>query len=143
MTPDDAWESIHGDSSRIFVDCCKMPHYHTVVNGASLFWAKQTKKTSWPLVVSEQILRIDANDKGQYLHLDSIAQYVVALVPLHRCRSTLIANAPYVNTGKVTKGYEQHWTKYQLLGDMLNAGDVLYFFSNTPHAGNSALSTNL
>lgn len=134
---EDKWDHIHGDASRVFIEGENLPHFNPILNIVMRFYKKQTKKIVYPILVSQQVLLKKPKARGQYLHMDSLKQYVVAIVPLNRCRSTLVLDIPYVNVGlglKVHK-YPTNWCSFERLGDMMDPGDVMVMWSNAIHAG--------
>lgn len=110
-----------------------MPFYYPVYNIVMRFFKTQTKKVIHPVLVSQQVIWKRANSRGQYLHMDTLTQYVVAIVPLTRCRSTLMLDINY--PCEKNEKYPMDWCSYPRLGDMMNPGDVMVMMANAIHAG--------
>lgn len=136
-TRDEEWSDIHGDATRIHLDISKFSLMYAVSNSATRFWSELIGGDyDPPILVSSQILRSSPNTQGQYLHFDTIKQYVIVVVTLQRSRSTMFLNVAYSDTKTPRQcSYPSKWQDHKLVSEMLDPGDVVCFFSNAPHAG--------
>lgn len=135
----DRWEHIHGGATRLkdvehySEEIWLQPIYYHI----KAFCRKFGVDCDWPILLSQQILHNNPGFLGQDMHLDCFGQYVVVLVALHPCRSTLFLDVEYKNFSKKknsTDAYPYKWYKEHVLETGLNMGEIVIFFTNTPHA---------
>lgn len=136
---DHKWESIHGGATRLKDEGSFTNElwFQPILTHVQVFCHRFGIDCDWPILLSHQILQNPPGFRGQDMHLDCYGQYIVVLVALHPCRSTMFLDVAYCKDSKTKlsgSGYPYKWWKERIVETAMKTGELLIFFTNTPHA---------